>query len=125
MTLRENPHPLAALGAKRKTYPIWNAGCLLSGQKEKPMRNVLVFKTAACAEYERLLRECQQALLLLHERRQQVRQDHLTGVEVGRELLTLQARYAKAYGALLKHSKHCDRCQFDPKFAKSQSVGTV
>ena len=88
------------------------------------MRKVLFFKTAACAEYERLLRECQQALLLLHERRQQVREDHLTGVEVGRELLTLQARYAKAYSALLKHSKHCDRCQFDPKFAKRQSVGT-
>ena len=83
------------------------------------MRNVLFFKTAACAEYERLLRECQQALLVLHERRQQVRQDHLTGVEVGRELLTLQARYAKAYSALLKHSKHCDRCQFAPNLRRA------
>ena len=88
------------------------------------MRNVLFFKTAACAEYERLLKECQQALLLLHERRQQIRQDHLTGVEVGRELLTLQARYAKAYGALLKHSKTCDRCQFGSKVAKRKSAGT-
>jgi hypothetical protein len=31
----------------------------------------------------------------------------------------LQARYAKAYSALLKHSKHCDRCQFNPKFARA------
>jgi len=124
MTLRENPYPLTAFAAKRKTYPIWNTGCSFTGRREKPMRNILVFKTAACTEYERLLKECQQALLLLHERRQEIRQDHLTGVEVGRELLTLQARYAKSYSALLKHSKHCNRCQFDPKFAKSRSVGT-
>ena len=95
-----------------------------SGRKETAMRNVLFFKTAACAEYEQLLRQCQQALIVLHERREQVRQDRLSGVEVGRELLTLQARYAKAYGALLKHSKNCDRCQFGSKLAKRKSAGT-
>jgi hypothetical protein len=88
------------------------------------MRNVFFFKTAACAEYEQLLKLCQQALIVLHERREQVRQDRLSGVEVGRELLTLQARYAKAYGALLKHSKNCDRCQFGSKLAKRKSAGT-
>ena len=88
------------------------------------MRNVLFFKTAACSEYEQLLKQCQQALIVLHERREQVRQDRLSGVEVGRELLTLQARYAKAYGALLKHSKTCDRCQFGSKVAKRKSAGT-
>jgi hypothetical protein len=94
-----------------------------SGRKETAMPNVLFFKTAACSEYEQLLKQCQQALLLLHERREQVRQDRLTGVEVGRELLTLQARYAKAYSALLKHSKNCDRCQFGSKLSKRKSVG--
>ena len=88
------------------------------------MRNVLL-KTAACAEYEQLLKQCQQALILLHERREQVRQDRLTGVEVGRELLTLQARYAKAYSALLKHSKSCDRCQFVCKLGKRKSASTA
>ena len=85
------------------------------------MRNVFFFKTAACAEYEQLLKQCQQALIVLHERREQVRQDRLSGLEVGRELLTLQARYAKAYAGLLKHSKNCDRCQFG---SKRKSVGT-
>lgn len=89
------------------------------------MKNALSFKTAACDEYERLLKECQRALVLLHERREQVRQDRLTGVEVGRELLTLQARYAKAYSALLRHSRHCDRCQFDSRLGERKSLETV
>ena len=79
------------------------------------MKSALSFKTAACAEYERLLKECQRALILLHERREQVRQNRLAGVEVGRELLTLQATYARAYSQLLKHAKNCDRCQFGSK----------
>jgi len=85
------------------------------------MKNALSFKTAACDKYEQLLKECQRALVLLHERREQVRQDRLADLEVGRELLTLQARYAKAYSALLKHSKNCDRCQFGSRFEKRKS----
>lgn len=88
------------------------------------MNNVLSFKTAACSDYERLLKQCQTALVLLHERREQVRQDRLTGVEVGRELLTLQARYAKTYSALLKHAKHCDRCQFGSRASKHRSANS-
>ena len=86
------------------------------------MKNVFFFKIAACAQYEQLLKQCQQALIVLHERREQVRQDRLSGVEVGRELLTLQARYAKAYAALLKHSKSCDHCQFGSKLARRKSA---
>lgn len=76
------------------------------------MRNALSFEIAACSEYEELLKECQSALVRLHEKREEVREHRFTGVEVGRELLTLQARYAKCYSALLKHSKTCNRCRF-------------
>jgi len=82
------------------------------------MKNVLSFKTAACPEYEQLLKQCQRALLCLHERREQVRQERLSGLEVGRELLTLQANYAKAYNALARHARACDRCQFGSSIGK-------
>lgn len=76
------------------------------------MKNALSFEIAACSDYEDLLEQCQSAFVRFHEKREEVRHHHLTGVEVGRELLTLQARYAKCYNALLKHSKTCNRCRF-------------
>lgn len=69
-----------------------------------------------CDEYDRLLEVCLKAREVLSKRREEVRNMRLTGVEVGRELLALQAHFAKTYSDLWKHMQHCKCCQ-------SQAVG--
>jgi hypothetical protein len=69
------------------------------------------FEIATCTECERLLKECQEAREMLHWRREQVRKTRLTGVGVGRELLALQARFAKAYNDLRNHVQECEPCR--------------
>jgi hypothetical protein len=64
-----------------------------------------------CGEYEKLLDQCQQALEAWSLRSEQIRQSRLTGDEVGRELLRLQAYFAKMYCVLQKHTETCPRCQ--------------
>jgi len=64
------------------------------------------------AQYEILLKECEAALEAWDERREQIAQSHLSGKEVGDEMLRLQADYAKAYTALRKHVSKCAICQF-------------
>ena len=64
-----------------------------------------------CRECERMLKECQEAREVLNWRRAQVRNARLTGVDVGRELLLLQARFAKAYNELRKHVQDCGACR--------------
>ena len=73
---------------------------------------VVAYKTAVCAQYEILLKECEAALGAWDERREQIAQSGLSGKEVGDEMLRLQADYAKAYTALRKHVSKCWICQF-------------
>ncbi len=80
------------------------------------MSQKLVFQTAVCTEYERLLGECKAALDAWEERRQEMIESGLTGKEVGDGLLRLQANYAKAYTLLRNHVPSCELCEFVSKF---------
>jgi hypothetical protein len=66
--------------------------------------------TMFCSEYETLLDQCQFALAAWSDRSESARDAHLTGEVVGRELLRLQARFAKCYTVLQKHTQNCERC---------------
>jgi hypothetical protein len=76
------------------------------------MNSTVANKTAICAQYEILLEESEAALEAWDERREQIAPSHLSGKEVGDEMLSLQADYAKAYTALRKHVSKCAICQF-------------
>jgi hypothetical protein len=77
---------------------------------------------SVCAEYDKLLKNCQQAFEALHSRREEVNRAQLTGIEVGRELLSLQAHFAKSYSLLRQHAKSCPRCRlFLPSRGRSSS----
>jgi hypothetical protein len=76
------------------------------------MNSTVAYKTAGCAQYEILLKECEAASEAWDERREQIAQSGLSGKEVGDEMLRLQADYAKAYTALRKHVSKCAICQF-------------
>lgn len=83
------------------------------------MSNELSFEFLLCGEYERLLNECQLALDHWNRRSERARQLHVTGEETGRELLRLQARFAKAYALLQQHIEHCERCQLAARMSQS------
>lgn len=76
------------------------------------MNSTVAYKTAARAQYEILLRECEGALEAWDERREQIAQSHLSGKEVGDELRRLQADYAKAYTVFREHVSKCAICRF-------------
>jgi hypothetical protein len=80
------------------------------------MNTTVSYKTAVCAQYEILLKECEAARQNFDEQRGEIRRFHPSGKKVGDELLRLQANYAKAYTALRKHLRSCEICQF---FAKN------
>ena len=75
----------------------------------------LSVKTAVCAEYERLLAACRNALENWRNRREEIATLHLQGKQVGDELLRLQADYAKAHSLLEKHEENCQTCRFVSK----------
>lgn len=74
------------------------------------MNEEFSFTNVFCAEYEILLDQCQRALSEWSERSESAREAQLTGEAVGRELLRLQARFAKRYAVLEKHTHTCERC---------------
>jgi len=76
------------------------------------MNSTFAYKTAICTQYEILLGESEAALEAWDERREQIAQSHSSGKEVGDEMLSVQADYAKAYTALRKHVSNCAICQF-------------
>lgn len=68
-----------------------------------------------CGLYEKLLSDCERALEAWSARSEELRSIHLTGVAIGGELLRLQARFAKAYAALRRHSEKCEHCRLQAK----------
>lgn len=74
------------------------------------MNEELSFANLFCSEYEALLDQCQIALCAWSDRSERARHANLTGEAVGRELLRLQARFAKSYDVLQKHVRSCERC---------------
>lgn len=75
------------------------------------MNDELPFEVLLCGEYEKLLNDCQEALDRWNERSEEIRQTKQTGVDAGRELLRLQARFAKSYTVLQRHIQRCERCE--------------
>jgi hypothetical protein len=76
------------------------------------MSKQLSVKTAVCTEYERLLKECQSASTIWNEQRAEIYWSRLRGKKVEDELRQLQAKYARAYSMLQKHTHDCALCQF-------------
>lgn len=68
-------------------------------------------ETTVCSEQQRLFDECQKALENWNDRRGEFCRSHLSGKEVGDELLRLQAKYARAYTVLRNHIRNCALCQ--------------
>jgi hypothetical protein len=76
------------------------------------MSKELFVKTGICTEYERLLKECQNASKIWNEQRAEIYWLRLWGKKVEDELRRLQAQYARAYSMLQKHTHDCALCQF-------------
>jgi hypothetical protein len=70
-----------------------------------------------CSEYQRLLEESARAREAWSDLRHEVCWAHLIPKKTIRELLRLQAKYARAYTLLQKHVHSCRRCEPLPKTA--------
>jgi hypothetical protein len=81
------------------------------GERRSAVHDEFTFEGLLCGEYERLLDDCQRALERWNGRSEQIRQARETGVETGRELLRLQACFAKSYTVLQRHVQRCERCE--------------
>jgi hypothetical protein len=75
------------------------------------MNKPLCIKTTVCSEYQRLLEESQSTLEFWNERRAEISESRLIKKEEGDELLGLQAKFARAYALLQRHSQDCLLCQ--------------
>jgi len=69
-------------------------------------------KIGVCNEYERLLEASHRAMRTWNERRMIICESGATGRARDLQLLTEQAKYAKAQAQLQKHIRECVRCQF-------------
>jgi len=74
------------------------------------MNQELSFSCAFCDEYEELLDQCQADLRKWSDCSDCAIHAHRTGEAVGRELLRLQANFAKSYAVLQQHTNSCERC---------------
>ena len=75
------------------------------------MNKPLCINTAVCNQYQRLLEDCESALEIWDEHRAEVSESRWIGREAGDELLRLQAKFARAYAVLQRHSQDCLLCQ--------------
>ena len=82
------------------------------------MNERFAFRTAACSDYEKLLEECQSALVAWKARREQVATFGPQGKSAGDALQRLQAEYARAYNRLERHAKNCRVCHFREELGK-------
>jgi hypothetical protein len=85
------------------------------------MNKQLSVKTAVCSEYQRLLEESQRALKIWNEQRAKNYESRLIKKEEGDELLRLQAKFARAYAVLQRHSHGCLICQLVSRIEGSNS----
>lgn len=83
------------------------------------VNNELVYEVLLCGEYEKLLNECQSALDQWNGRSERIRETQQTGEQAGRELLRLQARFAKTYTILQRHVERCERCQLAARMTQT------
>jgi hypothetical protein len=64
-----------------------------------------------CADYQRLLKECQLALTDWNKGRAEIHNCGRRGRDTDNELRTLQANFAKAWAVLQYHEQDCETCQ--------------
>lgn len=72
---------------------------------------------AVCREYQRLLEECQKALVHWQQRRTMIERSALADKRAAGELKRLQANYANVYMLLENHERTCQTCQYIAKIA--------
>lgn len=78
------------------------------------------FKPVFCGAYEDLLAKCQDALAAWSTRREEAWRLGLQGKGLGAELVRLQAKFAKSYASLQKHTHECPLCEFVAKLGAEE-----
>ena len=76
------------------------------------MTQDIQMRTAGCPDYQRLLQECQNALMAWKNRSEEITYFGLQGKAAGDGLQRLQAEYARAYNRLERHANSCCACSF-------------
>ena len=89
------------------------------------MSEELSFRTSICSDYETLLKECQRAMNAWKQRREEIARIGLHGKQAGDELQKLQAKYARAYNRLERHTKSCAVCRFTTELGRSEETGAI
>ena len=82
-------------------------------------------KSAACEEYEELLKKSHTALTEWKEGRVEIRRSGRKGRSADNELRVLQANFAKAYAALQTHPRDCCYCQMPTLIHQSFGIDPV
>lgn len=89
------------------------------------MNQEFQIRTAACPDYQRLLQECESAMVAWKERSEEITQLGLQGKSAGDGLQRLQAEYARAYHRLERHADSCGLCGFRRDLRKSGQANTI
>jgi hypothetical protein len=102
---------------------MWNRERTKEGEGEN--MDELTIDAAICSDYEKLLKDSQQALVAWRERSEEVSRFGLKGKSIGDELQKLQAGYAIAYHRLEQHGKTCILCQFTIGLTENEAPRSV
>lgn len=89
------------------------------------MNQDVPMRTAACPDYQRLLRECESALAAWKNRSEEITFFGLQGKTAGDGLQRLQAEYARAYNRLARHADSCRDCSFPAELGRIGRVNLV
>ena len=89
------------------------------------MTNSHSFNTATCPAYEDFLKQCQAALEIWEQRRDEICRRRLAGTEKGGDLLGLQTEFARKYAVLRRHVDECQLCQVVSKLGGRDYIGTL
>jgi hypothetical protein len=89
------------------------------------MSEKIALETAACSDYQELLKMCKSALIAWSTRREELSRFGPRGKSTGDALQKLQAEYARAYNRLERHAKICAVCRFTTELGKSDRSSSV
>jgi hypothetical protein len=104
-------------------FPLWVLFQVIP--KEGEMNQDVQMRTAGCPDYQRLLQECQNALIAWKNRSEEITHFGLQGKAAGDGLQRLQAEYARAYNRLKRHADGCRACCFHADLAKGERTNLV
>jgi len=81
------------------------------------------YQTSFCTDYDSLLHECENAQRIWSEWREEMNSlgAYRLNKQVSDELLRLQAKFAKAYARLERHTHECELCQFVAKLTEERN----